>query len=259
MPDTVNVQNKEYIPSDQEYQTLRSEILTRTTLISSQSSTAIATIISSWVAGISLLGLALKEGINPNSLITMCYLASIVFLIPIFYFVPLAVKSGENMQQIIAISTYIRVFHEYPTMKKRRDLKNWEITNSLINPITSGHGKRSRNAYIYNVEYTVLSCISLALYIICAFLTYSHIVEIKDVALYTLSWYRSINIVVFLILGILGLLCILKIRKVSSTKEAVINQTNMYIITYLERSKDLGLIESDEVESAKKYLLLDNS
>lgn len=96
--------SKAYIPSDQEYETLRSEILNRTTLINSQSSNAIVTVISSWAAGITLLGLTTSQGIGPHTLINLCYIASIIFLVPAFYFLPLAIKSGENLQQIVAIS-----------------------------------------------------------------------------------------------------------------------------------------------------------
>lgn len=118
-----NDQNKSqqmnnYKFSDQEYTSIRAEMIQRIDAINSQIMTAIVTIISSWVAGLTLLIEETKiENLSFSNLLLIDLVRTFVFLIPIFYFIPLAIKSGENLTQIVSISAYIRVFYDYSSIK----------------------------------------------------------------------------------------------------------------------------------------------
>lgn len=101
--------------SEREYDSLRNEIICRMESINHQANTAIITILSTWT-----IGFALFVSINtpePSSNHIISLICALIFLVPVYYFIPLAVKSGENIQQIASISAYIRVFFEYNSAK----------------------------------------------------------------------------------------------------------------------------------------------
>ena len=58
----------------------------------------------------------------------MKFFMSMVFVVPIYFFIPLAVKSGENLVQIASISAYIRVFYEYSA---RKYTTKWNLLSFL--------------------------------------------------------------------------------------------------------------------------------
>lgn len=231
--------------SEDEYQTLRSEILERNSAIFSQSSTAIVTIISTWAAGISLLVLiADNSDIEPIYLIAICYFSSLMFLVPVFYFIPLSIKSGENLQQIASISAYLRVFYEYPSLERKKEIKNWEITNSLMSKVNVDRAKKSYPFYLYNAEYTILSSISFILYIISAYSSHQTICELEKKPFCT-AGFQVLSAAVFIVLGILGLVSIIIIHNKSSNRNAIMHQISIYIIAYIQRGIDLGLFEGN--------------
>lgn len=87
-----------YQPSANEYMSLREELIQRINNINSQASSAIVTIISAWVAGFTLWISMFSDEIYEGDLIfktNMKFFAAIIFIIPIYFFIPLAVKSGD--------------------------------------------------------------------------------------------------------------------------------------------------------------------
>lgn len=237
---------------DSEYQSLRNEILTRTTLINNQASTAIVTVISSWVAGITLLGFAVNKNIDPYNLIWVCIIASLVFLMPILYFIPLAVKSGENLQQIASISVYIRVFYEYPTISASTptvNILNWEISNSLMDRSIANLRKSSLPVHFYNGEYTILSAISLALYGICAAFTSTNIFSFCGSSY---NWGVILSILGFVAIGFFGLVGVVKIHKLTNIKDTFMDHFDTYIDAYIRRAQELNIIALDDTLAAEK-------
>ena len=97
-----------------------------------------------------------REGID--------FLSTILFIIPVCFFVPLAIKSGENLIQIASIASYIKVFYEFPSINSNKDKMLWELTNSYCNYAIVDHGKESRLYFAYNSEYTILSMFSTIIY-----------------------------------------------------------------------------------------------
>ncbi len=144
----------------QEYISIRDEMIQRLAIINSQSHTAIITIITAFGAGISLKYEAQAEDIV--NIISFNTMRSLIFLIPIVYLLPLAVKSGENLIQIASLSAYIRIFYDYLSKDKIR--MNWETSNNMLSNANVNRGKRSFYMRLYNEEYTVLACVSFILY-----------------------------------------------------------------------------------------------
>lgn len=234
--------NINYKFSEEEYKTWRDEILARSAAINNQSQTAIVTIISTWVIGITLLILTSEnQKIEAATFLAVSYIECLVFIIPIFYFIPLAIKSGENLQQIASISAYIRVFHEYLSMGQKNKIKNWEITNSMTSVSFVDRGKNSRVMYIYNEEYTILSFLSFVLYAITAWVACHNIYSLNDSIIFCV-----INTVIFIVLGVVCLFSVIFIHRVSCVKYWSMGKIDWYIKAYIARAVELGLIDSDD-------------
>ena len=105
--------------SIEEYTSIRAELIERIKIMNSQEASALVAIITSWAAGFTFANEILtKKFIMLDSFGTVVFqcLQTFIFLIPIFYFVPLAIKSGENLTQMVSLSAYIRVFYDYPAV-----------------------------------------------------------------------------------------------------------------------------------------------
>ncbi len=163
--------HKKYTVSFNEYNSLRQELITRITLINNQAHTAILTILTIWSAGFVLLSkiFDFKNNDQFYSPLVLVFLINFIFLIPIFYFIPLSIKSGENIAQIASISAYIKVFYEYKSLKSNGVFFNWETTNNAASSVNVDRDKASRPMLLFNEEYTILSLSSLVIYIIVSF------------------------------------------------------------------------------------------
>lgn len=82
-----------------EYNALKSELNT----ISNQASTAIVTIISAWAAGITLIVIFLEKNVSKiTSFAIIGFLEAFIFLIPILYFIPLAILQAQKNRHFIS-------------------------------------------------------------------------------------------------------------------------------------------------------------
>lgn len=242
--------HKKFTSSFNEYNSLRQELITRITLINNQAHTAILTILTIWSAGFVLL--AKIQDFNNNSQYfsphILVFLINFIFLIPIFYFIPLSVKSGENIAQIASISAYIKVFYEYKSLRSNGVFFNWETTNNAASSVNVDRGKVSRPMLFFNEEYTILSLSSLVIYIIVSFsLFLGHFSEMILIVkiIYTFCF------TLFLVLGAFG--CFF-IHKSSNMKKSMMENTVSYLNKYLERAVDIGFISKADYFNAKKQL-----
>lgn len=241
---------KRFTISFNEYNSLRQELITRITLINNQAHTAILTILTIWSAGFVLLTKIPEFDNNENyfSPNMLVFLVNFIFLIPIFYFIPLSVKSGENITQIASISAYIKVFYEYRTLKNNGIFFNWETTNNAASSVNVDRGKVSRPMLFFNEEYTILSVSSLVIYIIVSLsLFFGHFSEM----VLTLRIIYIICFILFLFLGSYG--CFF-IHRSSSMKKSMMDNTIAYLNKYLERAVEIGFISEAEYFDAKNQL-----
>lgn len=171
------------------------------------------------------------------------------FLIPIFYFVPLATKSGENIQQIASISAYIRVFHDYCSLYGEDEIFNWETSNNVCSNVNVDRGDESKDMYVYNSEYIILAVSSLLLYILIAGHFSLSIVQKYSCAI---VW---TYIVLVAVLGITAFFATGRIYRVSSMRKAMMKNTEKYITAYTNRAQALGWLSKAEVAAAQKELM----
>lgn len=156
---------KENFFSENEYISIRTELIERIRLLNSQSFTVLATVISFWTVGFTFKAQVLEKVYSLDIIqqIIINFLSALIFLIPLFLFTPLSAKSGENLSQIASLSAYIKVFFDYPVVVDKEN-KNWETSNNLLSNSNVDRGKESNFMKLYNEDYTILSIISFIIY-----------------------------------------------------------------------------------------------
>lgn len=231
--------------SEHEYDSLRSEIVSRIGNINSQANSAIITILSTWSLGFALI-VATKE-FKIESIVFLI-IDSFIFLVPIYYFVPLSIKSGENIQQIASISAYIKVFYEYYSSQHGTKLFNWETSNNIYSTINVNRGKKSILMTFYNDEYTILSVASLLIYTLLSVYTLGKIYGTVSLKIYIIC------LIVKIFLGLLSGGVVWIIHKASCANDSMMKNTIFYVNAYIERAIEIGLISPNERETVRSTL-----
>ena len=230
----------------QEYTSIRNELVQRLSVINAQSHTAILTIVTAIGAGITLIDTEVDQINNEVGFISLNIIRSLIFLIPILYLFPLAVKSGENLIQIASLSAYIRVFYDY--ISKPNEKMNWETSNNILSNANIDRGKRSFYMKFYNGEYTVLAILSYLLYI--GFSVVS-IIILKSVV--DKNFLMGLEIF-YTLLALFLLVVVICIHKSAGMKNTLMKYTPIYIEGYLKRAIEMGVIDNLDIDSAKKEL-----
>lgn len=109
--------------SIEEYTSIRAELIERIKIMNSQEASALVAIITSWAAGFTFANEILtKKFIMLDSFGTVVFqcLQTFIFLIPIFYFVPLAIKSGENLTQMVF---YLHILEYFMIIRFKKNIK----------------------------------------------------------------------------------------------------------------------------------------
>lgn len=237
--------------SENEYISLRSEMIERIRLLNSQSFSALATIISFWAAGFTFKFALIandKYFLELNEKIVMQFLSAVIFLLPIFIFIPLSVKSGENLMQITSLSAYIRVFYDYPVCCDKMN-RNWETSNNLFSNANVNRKKRSRYMKVFNGEYVILSITSFLIYLVFEVLNIkSLIMLLREQKISSLNLHMVLML--YLLITILSIIVMIIINKVSSMKNTLMDKNNYYVKGYIKRANELGIIKDEDLEKA---------
>lgn len=236
--------------SEREYESIRNEMIQRINTINSQASTAIITILSTWAAALTLsLELIDKTDIPNNDLLLIIIIRTIIFLVPVFYFIPLAVKSGENVTQIVSISAYIRVFYDYLSFKNNTKKMNWETSNNVMSSVNVDRkNKESLILRLCDETYTILAMCSLIFYIIFSIFS---IIKIQEILGNEEAYIAS---VIAIILCFITGIAVILIHNVSCTKKNMMNKTQKYIDGYIQRAYELGIYSEADVRVSKQFL-----
>lgn len=247
--------SRKYIFSEAEYNSLRSELVSRIGLINSQSSTALTTIISTWAAGLTLLIFLFGQNnqLSDYTEIVIGFINSLIFLIPVAYFIPLAIKSGENLTQIASLSAYIRVFFEYLSERSENDTLpryGWEATNTLVSNINALRKSKGRILLMFNEEFTILSIASVMIYFISAELNIARIYQSESVSALILI----IASIVYAVFAVLAIVTVNIIHRSSCTKLNLMEKSSIYIEAYIYKAAELGLINQNQINKVKQKL-----
>ncbi len=243
--------NKKFAFSENEYNSLRTELITRIGFSNNLSNTAITTIIATWTAGLTLLIFLFGQNTQlPNF---FRFVNSIVFLIPVTYFIPLAIKSGENLTQITSISAYIRVFFEYLRENSNDEELTkfgWETTNSLVSNINVHRGNKSKILLFCNEEFTILSIASVMVCFISACLHIASIYNSSNI----MNFEFIITIIIYFLLAIFAIKLVIVIHHSSCIKQNMMDKSFLFIKAYIYQAYNLNLINKKQVNDAIQKL-----
>lgn len=226
-------------------------MIERIKLLNSQAFTALATTVSFWTLGFTFKIALMTNKIDVNSTIEgiiIELLSALFFLIPIIVFLPLSVKSGENLTQIASLSAYIRVFYEYPISGKKIN-RNWETSNNLLSNANVDRHEKSRIMKLYNEEYTLLSLISLLIYIVMSMLHIKKVWKLLVDKKVSQNELYSI-IAVYIISAIFATMLIILIHNATTMKNSMMKSTVYYVQGYIKRANEIGVIKDEDLEKA---------
>lgn len=233
----------------EEYTALRAEIISRQEIINSQAINALTFVLAMWVAGFTLLGLQAANKLPPNSVynIFLPIGQMVSFLAAIFLLIPMAVKSGENLQQIASIGTYILVFYEeagnlHPEKCTKRFY--WETADKKKNSvILEGKSKSRIKAAVYNADYMVLALISNLYYLLA----------VADFAVSLRQFGCSLEIfysILFLLalLEVAAIAGIVLVGKASAIKRNMQEKRAEYIEVYARLAVEQGIVTKEDAD-----------
>lgn len=234
--------------SEYEYTSIRSEMISRIENINGQANTAIITLLSAWTIGFAFIVALVQCEVKFRISCIFYLIGEFVFLIPVFYFIPLAVKSGENIRQIASISAYIKVFYDYCSLKNNQSIFNWETSNNLCSIVNVDRGEISFSMKFYNDEYTILSSTSLLIYMCMSIYTFKKLILTSTNIIIVLYLLATISLV------ICGICAIILIHRTSCMKNAMMMNTVSFVNAYIDRAIELGLISKYERDIIKTML-----
>ncbi len=233
-----------------EYTALKAEILERIRIINSQAANAIVTILTTWSMAIAFTVICYSKEVikEPVSRLILENIKNMLFLIPILFFIPLSVKSGENLRQLASLSAYIKVFFEYPLIKARD--AGWETFNSLLSDISVYKGSKSNLMKRYNGEYSILATISLLIFIANVVSTYYIVREGGYLSQESICMWKLIYGLVVVVM----LVCIGAIHRSSCARKNLMDMAAFYLGGYIEVAKKRRLLEGYDYDEVYKML-----
>ena len=232
--------------SKEEYKALRDEMNMRIQLMNTHNLGMITAVFAVWaIVGVLIKDYAqiFSQNATSNSQISIIlYTLLIPFLIiaPIAIIMPLAVKSGDNIGQIISLSAYIKLYAELPSYLANTDeFIGWEsLQKKEIEHKLSGK--------FLNSEYLILSIIS-----VCMFVAVSAIICGYGIA-------AGLKVLFYIIpvltaLAVLGIITVKFIASKSSTK-LFIKRRDEYYKDYCEFAVQSGTITQKEIDDYNNYI-----
>lgn len=247
------MRHKSFTPAIEEYNLLRQEINNRISIVNSQAHTAILTILTVWGTGFLLLANTINIiETDVSSSLHLMFLLNVAFLSPILYFIPLSIKSGENIIQITSIAAYIMVFYEYKSVKNKNKFCCWELSNNKTNELFNELKKKKNFYTLYNEEYTLLSCCSLLISIIVSVYFFNKVLS------KCLEFEIVICVIFFLSTTLLGVFGCIIIHKKSYIKDISKKKTK-YLQDYIDIAYKIGFYSKIEYNNACDYFKLNTT
>lgn len=243
------VKTEEHIFSLEEYNSLRNETVERISIMNNQASSAFGLLLTTWGAGFTLLGILVsyqtsgKSNEIPFLLLLLLSVGQVfAFLSSLLMLVPMAIKSGENLRQLISLGVYIRVFYDY--VSKYRECKqrfSWDTADKQVSAFTTTKGTDKFWLRQYNAEYIVLGFISTT-FLSISYVYNTILLQPQIPTNYLLAGGLLIAIFAFYLLHI--------IHTKSSTKRNLMLLSDEYTKKYLVLAVESGFIEKKDLTNA---------
>lgn len=192
----------------------------------------------------------------------------VAFLATILLLLPMATKSGENLQQMVSLGAYIRVFYDEASQvnfSAESAKFYWETVDKKMNSILNSDANNSNSVDYYicrtisksswfNSEYTGLSIVSDAFFLLAGF----------DLSFSVYSLFHStracvIACVFLIVLEVLAIYGIREISRVSSGKHNMLEIYSTYRNKYFELAVKYGIFDFEKAKQVWKDLTQDET
>ena len=265
---TITSETRRYRPNIAEYNSLRQEILERITLMNSQNSSAIQVIIPLWVAGFTLMGIRLGGDIDSIMVkIGLCWGESIAFYVVIPILCSMAIRSAENIRQIAALGSFIRVHYELlpkviGTNNKGAEQFFWESMDAAASKLKKSDEKtclqkRFLNGLIfYNREYLWMALTSLAFWVVSLISFRLTVLQNEDISKIVV-FFSIVRQILIIIDGIIALLFLLRVFSDTSVSMIFNMHYKACIRVYIKELRINDVINATEKEKLERILELD--
>ena len=223
--------------SKNEYNVLRTELQERIQLLNTTNINIISVTITTWSISFILFGNIIEtEAIDYRLKAFLYLIQAIILSVPLFCMVPLSLKARDNIEQISSIGAYLEIFHEIKSMYSE-EVYHWEMINSKYTEL-NGDSKISR--YI-NIEYTVISILSILLY--TSFTLLAVVKVWNDV--YTVSFIISLGVTLL----ILMIYLLINISKDTQINKIMGEKRQIQRRNFLKEALSINYISKDEYET----------
>lgn len=244
-----------YIISEQEYQSLRGEMIERIKLMNTQAVSAITIVLTMWAAGVGILGIQLTNLSKLDTIhnTALCCSEIGAFFCALLILIPLSVKSGENLRQQVVIGCYLKIFYYYLVRRDNTDsdkIYPWEYINGLTNDIFKKKNKKSMRLQIFaNSEYPILGLLS-AFFSFSILITNYNIIFEKE----HMAFFKGLFIFVIVIIMVVEILIILIVYKNTSMKNNMTNIADKTLKNTLTIAIKTKFIDCNEFDTAYEEL-----
>ena len=229
-----------------EYKALRDEMNMRIQLMNTHNLGMITAVFAVWA----IVGVLLKDYVQIFSqcatsniriaIILYTLLIPSLIIIPIAIITPLAVKSGDNLGQIMSLSTYIRLYAELPSyLDNDTEFIGWEsLQKKAI--------EHKLSDKFLNSEYLILSIIS-----VCMFIAVSAIMCGYGIA----AGFKDLLYIIPILtaLAILGIVATKFIARKSSTR-MFLRRRDEYYKHYCDFAVHSGTITQEDIDNYNNYI-----
>lgn len=227
---------------DIEYKALRDELNMRIQLMNTHNIGMITAVFAVWALAGALVNEYVKifsEAID-LAITLFTLFVPLLIILPIAIILPLSVKSGDNIGQTMSLSAYIRVHAEMPRfLLNENEFIGWES-------LQKKEMERKLSDVFFNSEYTILSSLSICMFIIVsAVMTY-----------YGLSaGYNDIYYIIpiFILLIALGITAMIFIFRKSSSS-LFLKRRDAYYKRYCDFAVQSGMLTQKEIDDYNNFI-----
>lgn len=229
-----------------EYKALRDELNMRIQLMNTHNLGMITAVFAVWA----IAGVLFKDYIEILDDVTSyiriavtlyTFFIPLFIIIPIAIIMPLSVKSGDNLGQIMSLSAYIKLYAEMPSYMDDDGNKffGWES-------LQKKEMERKLSDKFFNSEYLILSIISVCMFIFVSAIMFGYgiVAGFKDL-------YYILPILI--VIALLGVIAIVFIARKSSTS-LFLKHRDDYYKRYCDFAVQSGATTQKVIDDYNKYI-----
>lgn len=221
-----------------EYEALRAENTSRIQNITTLDNSILVVSGGLWLIAVSVSDSFVNGSLGIILRLVLLAITGILILIA-------SLKSWENIRQIMTISSYLKVFYEYPSIIARNDVFGWESIQIKTNSFGNSNGKKPLPFFgfrlFFNGSYSILEVGTLA----CGLLIILNSDAFSCFQKCIIAMIYSLAMLVFIII----------VFKRTFTNAFSTKEQKKLLITHVEVAIGLGVIERSNDSSREEQVM----